>query len=154
VVTLQTGETVEAAMVGVDGVVGASAALDGRMSLSRGIVQLAGDMVVCSIDGLKSAALQSPQLLSLLIRHEQTCPGAAVRGLLCHPPCPRTALSLAAAGAGSVRIGHVKLHPRISCANAWGSANQYDGRRPHLADCRSHQTPPRKNRNSGSRSPA
>ena len=58
VVTLETGEMVEAAMVGSDGVVGASAALNGRISLSRGIVQLAGDIVVCSIDGLKSAALQ------------------------------------------------------------------------------------------------
>jgi len=72
VVTLGSGQSVEAAMVGSDGVVGASSALDGRISLSRGIVQLAGDMVVCSIDGLRSAALQSPSLLSLLIRHEQT----------------------------------------------------------------------------------
>jgi CRP-like cAMP-binding protein len=72
VVTLESGETIEAAMVGADGVIGASAALDGRISLSRGIVQLSGDVVVCSIDGLKSAALQSPKLLSLLIRHEQT----------------------------------------------------------------------------------
>jgi CRP-like cAMP-binding protein len=56
VVTLEAGEMVEAAMVGSDGVIGASAALDGRISLSLGIVQLGGDIVVCSIDGLKSAA--------------------------------------------------------------------------------------------------
>jgi hypothetical protein len=42
VVTLESGDVVEAAMVGSDGVVGASAALDGRISLSRGIVQLSG----------------------------------------------------------------------------------------------------------------
>ncbi len=66
VVSLETGKTVEAAMVGMDGVVGASAALDGRISLSRGIIQLAGDAIVCDIDGLKSAALKSPKLLSLL----------------------------------------------------------------------------------------
>jgi hypothetical protein len=59
-------------MVGWDGVVGASAALDGRISLSRGIIQLSGEIVVCSIEGLKSVALSSPRLLSLLIRHEQT----------------------------------------------------------------------------------
>ena len=52
VVTLGTGETVEAAMVGADGVIGASAALDGRISLSRGVIQLAGDIAVCSIVGL------------------------------------------------------------------------------------------------------
>jgi CRP-like cAMP-binding protein len=83
VVTLGTGDTVEAAMVGSDGVVGASAALDGRISLSRGIVQLAGDIVLCSVDGLRSAALQSPQLLSLLIRHEQTVYAQAQQSAAC-----------------------------------------------------------------------
>jgi len=83
VVALGSGEMVEAAMVGADGVVGASAALDGRISLSRGIIQLSGDMVVCSIDGLKSAALQSPKLLSLLIRHEQTLYAQAQQSAAC-----------------------------------------------------------------------
>ena len=46
VVTLKSGETVEAAMVGADCVVGASAALDGRISLSRGIIQLSGEIVI------------------------------------------------------------------------------------------------------------
>jgi CRP-like cAMP-binding protein len=83
VVTLGTGDTVEAAMVGSDGVVGASAALDGRISLSRGIVQLAGDIAICSVDGLRSVALQSPQLLSLLIRHEQTVYAQAQQSAAC-----------------------------------------------------------------------
>jgi CRP-like cAMP-binding protein len=83
VVTLETGEMVEAAMVGSDGVVGASAALDGPISLSRGIVQLGGDIVICSIDGLKSAALKSPTLLSLLIRHEQTVYAQAQQSAAC-----------------------------------------------------------------------
>jgi len=83
VITLSTGEMVEAAMVGKDGVVGASAALDGKVSLSRGIVQLSGEMVVCSIDALKSAALQSPKLLSLLIRHEQTLYAQAQQSAAC-----------------------------------------------------------------------
>ena len=61
VVTLSTGETIEAAMVGMDGVVGASAALDGKIALSRGIVQLGGEAIVCDIDALKSAAMQSPK---------------------------------------------------------------------------------------------
>jgi CRP-like cAMP-binding protein len=83
VVTLGTGEIIEAAMVGADGVVGASAALDGRISLSRGIVQLAGDIFVCSVDGLRSVALQSPTLLSLLIRHEQTVYAQAQQSAAC-----------------------------------------------------------------------
>ncbi len=83
VTTLSTGETVEVAMVGLDGVVGASAALDGKMSLSRGIIQLGGEMVVCDIEALKSTALQSPKLLALLIRHEQTVYAQAQQSAAC-----------------------------------------------------------------------
>ena len=83
VVTLESGDMVEAAMVGSDGVVGASAALDGRISLSLGVVQLGGDIVVCSIDGLRSVASQSPKLLSLLIRHEQTVYAQAQQSAAC-----------------------------------------------------------------------
>ena len=83
VVSLSTGEMIEAAMVGADGVVGASAALDGRISLSRGIVQLAGDIIVCDIDALKSIAMRSPKLLSLLIRHEQTVYAQAQQSAAC-----------------------------------------------------------------------
>src|SRR3977135_667087 len=68
VVGLSTGEMIEAAMVGRDGVVGASSALDGKISLSRAIVQLAGDSFVCDVDALKGAALQSHTFLSKLIR--------------------------------------------------------------------------------------
>jgi CRP-like cAMP-binding protein len=83
VVGLASGELIEAAMVGKDGVVGAAAALDGRISLSRGIIQLAGDALVCDIDGLKSAAFQSPRLLSLLIRHEQVVYAQAQQSAAC-----------------------------------------------------------------------
>src|SRR3954451_5953414 len=53
VIGLSTGEMVEAAMVGKDGVIGAASALDGRISLSRAIVQLAGPALVCDILELK-----------------------------------------------------------------------------------------------------
>jgi CRP-like cAMP-binding protein len=83
VVSLKSGELIEAAMVGMDGVVGASAALDGRISLSRGIIQLSGEIIVCSFEALKSAALQSPDLLALLIRHEQTVYAQAQQSAAC-----------------------------------------------------------------------
>ena len=83
VATLSTGEMVEAAMVGRDGVVGASAALDGKVSLSRGIIQLGGEIIVCDTDALNSTALQSPKLLSLLIRHEQTVYAQAQQSAAC-----------------------------------------------------------------------
>jgi CRP-like cAMP-binding protein len=40
-------------------------------------------VVVCSIEGLKSVALQSPKLLSLLIRHEQTVYAQAQQSAAC-----------------------------------------------------------------------
>jgi CRP-like cAMP-binding protein len=83
VVTLSSGQVVEAAMVGRDGVVGASAALDGRLSLSRAIIQLSGDAMVCGLAGLRSAAMQSQPLLSLLIRHEQTVYAQAQQSTAC-----------------------------------------------------------------------
>ena len=71
VIDLSTGEMVETAMVGRDGMVGAAAALDSRISSIRAIVQLAGSALMCSADGLKAAVSQSPTLLSLIFRHEQ-----------------------------------------------------------------------------------
>jgi CRP-like cAMP-binding protein len=74
---------VEAAMVGKDGVVGASSSLDGRISLSRAIVQLAGPALVCEVAELKGAALQSHTFLAKLIRHEQTLYAQAQQSAAC-----------------------------------------------------------------------
>jgi CRP-like cAMP-binding protein len=84
VVTLSTGEAIEAAMVGRDGVVGASAALDGRISLSRAIVQIGGHGVTCQVDVLKQAARQSETLHALLIRHEQVVYAQAQQTAACN----------------------------------------------------------------------
>src|SRR6195952_5931449 len=71
VVGLSSGETVEGAMVGKDGVVGVAAALDSKIALTQAIVQLPGDALVCDAATFKGVALQSERLLSLLFRHEQ-----------------------------------------------------------------------------------
>jgi CRP-like cAMP-binding protein len=84
VVTLSTGEMIEAAMVGRDGAVGISAALDGRISLSRAIVQIGGEGLSCDIETLKSSAMESPPLFSLLIRHEQTVYAQAQQSAACN----------------------------------------------------------------------
>ena len=88
VVTLASGEMIEAARVGSEGVVGAFAALDGRISLSRGVIQVPGYIVICKIDGLKSAALQNPKLLSLLIRHEQAVYAEVQQSVACFAAHP------------------------------------------------------------------
>src|SRR5258708_34712730 len=72
VVGLSSGEVIEAAMVGKDGVVGAAAAIGGNIPGNRGIVQLSGTAMTCNVDTLKNAALRIPTLLSALVCHEQT----------------------------------------------------------------------------------
>jgi CRP-like cAMP-binding protein len=83
VVGLSTGETIEAAMVGKDGVVGAAAALNGGISLSRAIVQMAGDAFACQPSALKGTVMQSHSLLSRLLRHEQTVYVQAQQSIAC-----------------------------------------------------------------------
>jgi CRP-like cAMP-binding protein len=83
VVTLATGETTEAAMVGKDGAVGIASALDGKIALSRAIVQLSGDAMVCDSSAFKAAALQSEKLISKIMRHEQTLFAQAQQSTAC-----------------------------------------------------------------------
>lgn len=71
VVELSIGEMIETAMVGRDGVLNASAALDGKVSLNKAIVQLAGVMSVISADNLSRIADKHRELRALLLRHEQ-----------------------------------------------------------------------------------
>jgi CRP-like cAMP-binding protein len=84
VVTLSSGEAIEAAMVGRDGVVGALAALDGRISLSRAVVQISGHGASCDVEALKQATMQSATLYSLLIRHEQVVYAQAQQSAACN----------------------------------------------------------------------
>src|ERR1700712_4196983 len=83
VVGLATGEMVEGAMVGKDGVVGAAAALDSKVALTQAIVQLSGDAFVCDAATFKGVALQSERLLSLLFRHEQAVYAQAQQSTAC-----------------------------------------------------------------------
>ena len=84
VVTLSGGETIEAAMVGRDGVIGATAALNGKISVSRAVCQINGRGVSCDVDALKRAAAQSASLHSLLIRHEQVVYAQAQQTAACN----------------------------------------------------------------------
>ena len=83
VVDLSSGEAIEAAMIGKDGVVGAFAALGGNTAVNRAIVQLAGPALTCKLSVLKSATLQSPSLLSTLFRHEQAVYAQASQSAAC-----------------------------------------------------------------------
>jgi CRP-like cAMP-binding protein len=71
VVALTTGEAVEAAMIGRDGLVGGGAALDGGFSISRGIVQLGGEARVCDANTFKGVGVRSEGVRDLVMRHER-----------------------------------------------------------------------------------
>jgi CRP-like cAMP-binding protein len=71
VLMMEDGISVETAMVGKDGMVGAAAALDGKASLNRAVVQISGPASMCEAIEVKNAAKFDPDFLSLLFRHEQ-----------------------------------------------------------------------------------
>jgi CRP-like cAMP-binding protein len=71
VVELNVGDMIETAMVGRDGVLNASSALDGRVSLNKAIVQLAGVTSVISAEHLTTVADKFREFRALLIRHDQ-----------------------------------------------------------------------------------
>jgi CRP-like cAMP-binding protein len=83
VVGLSTGEMVEGAMVGKDGVVGVAAALDSKVALTQAIVQLPGDAFVCDAATFKGIVLQSERMLGLLFRHEQAVYAQAQQSTAC-----------------------------------------------------------------------
>jgi len=84
VVGLGDGQMIEAAMVGRDGVVGGSAALDGKVALNRGIVQIEGAASILDVTILRKAAEQSATFRAALIRHEQALFAQAQQSAACN----------------------------------------------------------------------
>jgi CRP-like cAMP-binding protein len=70
-VSLSEGQTVEVAMVGRDGLVGASAALGDGPALTDAIVVVPGTASVLKAEDLRAAADRSSRLRKLLTRHDQ-----------------------------------------------------------------------------------
>ena len=71
VVELASGEMIEAAMIGREGVVGGLSALDSNISISRAIVQVAGAASVVNVDAVRHLGEQSMGFRTTLIKHEQ-----------------------------------------------------------------------------------
>jgi CRP-like cAMP-binding protein len=84
VIPLSTGEIVETAMVGRDGVVGAAAALNGRASLNRALVQIGGASFVCAVAPLKDILQTHRRFRSLLGAHEQALFAQAQQSAACN----------------------------------------------------------------------
>ena len=84
VVPLSTGEIIETAMVGRDGVVGGATALDGRVALNRGVVQLGGHCLQIKADDLRAVAAKHPNLQRAIIAHEQVLLMQAQQSAACN----------------------------------------------------------------------
>ena len=84
VVEMQVGEMIETAMVGRDGVVNGLSALDGKVALHKGIVQIAGTAATINPDVLRKLAHEFGPLQSLLIRHEQVLFAQAQQSAACN----------------------------------------------------------------------
>jgi CRP-like cAMP-binding protein len=84
VVAMEVGDMIETAMVGRNGVVNGTSALDGKMSMHRGIVQVAGTAATMVPDVLRRFAHEFDPLHSLLIRHEQVLLAQAQQSAGCN----------------------------------------------------------------------
>ena len=84
VVPLASGEMIESAMVGRDGVVGGASAFGTRKSVFKAIVQIAGSASVLDARRLRSAADKSATLRATLFRHEQIVLAQAQQSAACN----------------------------------------------------------------------
>jgi CRP-like cAMP-binding protein len=84
VIPLSTGEVIETAMVGRDGIVGAGAALNGRISLNQAIVQIGGHAWRCQVDPLKNILKKHPDIQSMFGAHEQALFAQAQQSAACN----------------------------------------------------------------------
>jgi CRP-like cAMP-binding protein len=71
VVPLVEGDAVETAMAGLDGVVGASSAIDGQRSVSRAVVQIAGAALAVGSELLRQVAHENNNVHSAIAAHEE-----------------------------------------------------------------------------------
>jgi CRP-like cAMP-binding protein len=84
VVGLADGQVIEAAMIGRDSLVGGSTALDGGVSLNRGLVQVAGTASILEAEILRGIAEKSLAFRTTLIRHEQALFAQAQQSAACN----------------------------------------------------------------------
>jgi CRP-like cAMP-binding protein len=83
-IPLSNGQTVETAMVGRDGVIGALAAFGAKLSSSRAVVQISGECLFCEVEALTRAVANIPELRSIIISHEQALLSHAQQSAACN----------------------------------------------------------------------
>lgn len=84
IVELRTGDSIETAMVGHDGVLNASSSLDGRISVNKSVVQRAGVALVMRVRAFQEFAATSSKFRDLLLHHEQVLFAQAQQSAACN----------------------------------------------------------------------
>src|SRR5260370_37462048 len=84
VVELASGEMIEAAMIGREGVVGGLSALHSKISISLAISQIAGAASVVDVDQVRHLAEQSVGFRMTLIKHEQVLLAQSQQSAACN----------------------------------------------------------------------
>ncbi len=84
VVDLSLGDMIETAMVGRDGVLNGTSALDGKVSLNRGIVQLSGLASAIDVERFRTITDDDKLVRSLIIRHEQVLLAESQQSAACN----------------------------------------------------------------------
>jgi CRP-like cAMP-binding protein len=84
VVPLASGEMIETAMVGREGVVGGASVLDSNIALQKAVVQIAGVASVLNAKRLRSLAKDSAALRATLYMHEQLILVQALQSAACN----------------------------------------------------------------------
>src|ERR1043165_3404209 len=84
VVPMIDGTMIEAAMVGRDGVVGAAAAINGRISVNRAVVQLGGNSLQCDAVHLKALVDSDLETRIRFNAHEQVLFAQAQQSAACN----------------------------------------------------------------------
>jgi CRP-like cAMP-binding protein len=84
VVPLRRGGAIETAVVGGDGVAGASSAIDGHRAGCRAIVQIAGPALTIDIELLRQLARQSDGVHALLSAHEEVILAQSQQNAACN----------------------------------------------------------------------
>jgi CRP-like cAMP-binding protein len=84
VVELSVGAMIETAMVGRNGALNATAALDGNVSFNKAIVQLAGSASIIEVKHLRDIAEKNHAFRALLLRHDQVLFAEAQQSAACN----------------------------------------------------------------------
>jgi CRP-like cAMP-binding protein len=135
VIPLSTGEVVETAMVGRDGVIGAAAALNGRVSLNQAIVQIGGQALRCPVEPLKEILEEHSHIRSVMGGHEQALLAQAQQSAACnvtHVYRKQTG-AMVIAGSRPTRQRRTAIDPGIYRADVGGSAYECHGGSTHFA---------------------